>query len=293
MQEIEFKCPAKLNLFLEVLGRRADGYHEIETLFLPVGLYDTVSFKKKASGTEIFCDSPSIPSGEENIVHKAVTFLSRGYGFGGGLEVRIRKRIPAGSGMGGGSSDAAAALAACSALFSLGLSKAELIRAGAGIGADVPFFLSLLDEGMSCFSGGAFRGRGRGDVLEYAGDLSGLKLVVVEPGFALSTGEVYGRLNLTGKRRDIRMILEAVERGSPAEIASRLFNRLEEAAEKINPVVKEIKADLLGAGAPGALMTGSGSAVFGIARDQDSASSIREKILSQRKGGNAHVISAL
>ncbi len=293
MDEIELKCPAKLNLFLEVAGKREDGFHDIETLFLPVGLYDTISVRRKPSGIDVYCDSPWAPPGRENIVFRAIQILSESAGLKDGVEARVKKEIPSGSGLGGGSSDAAGTLAALNRLFELGLSRYDLCRLGREAGSDVPFFIRLLDDEMTGFSGGAFVGRGRGDELAPAGGLPGAWFVIVYPGFSVSTAEVYGALRLTGKRRDIRMIEEHVGKGSLAGAASCLFNRLEDAAAEKYPRIKKVKESLLRAGASGALMTGSGSAVFGIAPGREAAFDIREKVLEEERGVNAYVTEAL
>ena len=293
MREIELRCPAKVNYFLEVLGRRDDGFHEIETLMQPVGLYDSIVFRKKSSGIDVRCDCPLIPSGEKNIVFKAVRLLAERAGFRGGVEVNIKKEIPAGSGLGGGSSDAAAAFAAVNALFGLGLGREDFYPMGREIGSDVAFFIRILDKEMTGFSGGAFIGRGRGDELRFAGALSGVWLVIVFPGFSVSTAGVYGALSLTEDKRDIKMIAGHVKGGNPAGVSECLFNRLEAGVTGRHPLIKDIKEDLLRAGARGALMTGSGSAVFGLAPDRETACVIREKILADRKEVNAYVTCAL
>lgn len=293
MDEIEMRCPAKVNLFLEVSGKREDGFHEVETLMLPVSLYDAIVFRRKSSGIDVYCDSPWAPAGRENIVFRAIEILAESYGLSGGVEARIKKEIPSGSGLGGGSSDAAGAFAAVSRLFELGLSRDDLCRLAGGAGSDVPFFIRLLNPEMTAFSGGAFVGRGRGDELTSAGGLSGAWLVIVYPGFSVSTAGIYGSLSLTGNRRDIKMIEEHVKDGSLAGAASCLFNRLEETAAEKHPRVNEIKEGLLRAGAKGALMTGSGSAVFGIAPGREAAFDIREKIMAEGKGVNAYATKAL
>ena len=250
-------------------------------------------FKKKESGIDVLCGASSIPSGEENIVYKAVDLLAEETGLKAGVEAVIKKGIPAGSGLGGGSSDAAGSLAAVNALFNLGLNKSGLISAGRKIGADVPFFISLLDESLLNFTGGAYIGRGRGDKISFAGLIEDVWFVIVYPGISVSTADVYGALSLTGERRDIKMILEHVRRGDKAGISSCLFNRLEPAAFGKHPCISEIKERLLKAGAAGALMTGSGSAVFGIAPGRDAAFDIKRKIMKERKEADAYVARGL
>ena len=193
--EIVVQTPAKLNLFFEVLARRADGYHEVETLMCPIDLFDTLYFKEEPSGKLVLecqwatmmggpqgAGFDSVPRGPDNLVMRAVELLRRGAGVCRGASLRLVKRIPAAAGLGGGSSDAAAALVAANLAWSLGLSQTELAQAAAQLGSDVPFFLG----------GGAAICRGRGQRMEPVGELGPLDFVVVRPPAGLATAAVYG-----------------------------------------------------------------------------------------------------
>jgi 4-diphosphocytidyl-2-C-methyl-D-erythritol kinase len=295
MLEMEIMCPAKVNLFFELHGKRDDGYHEVETFMQAAGLYDRLVFKKKPSGVRVLCDDPSVPSGSENIVFRTISLLAEKTNFPAGVDVEITKNIPAGSGLGGGSSDAAGTLAALNLLYSLGLGRKDLQLIGREIGADVPFFAGLLTDDMTSFSGGAATGRGRGDEIEALPGIAPWWLVIVSPGFSLSTAQVYGELslNLTEKRSDITMMLEHAGKKDICGVSSCLFNRLEFSVIRKNPLLGQLKQELLRAGASGALMTGSGSAVFGLAPDRKTACAIKEKMVAQRKGVNVYAAAAL
>ncbi len=295
MDQLEISCPAKVNLFFEILGRRSDGYHDVETVMQPVGLCDRLVFRKRPRGCGIRCDNPLIPSDRSNLVFKAFELLSYEAGLKGGIDVEIEKRIPAGSGLGGGSSDAAGALAACNLLYGLGLTHDELVEIAAGIGADVPFFARLLNSDMTGFSGNAFIGEGRGDKLTEAGCLYDVWFVIVYPGFAVSTASAYGMLDLdlTEQTMDIRIVLKSIKENDIQGVAEGLFNRFESYIEAEHPVVSEIKRALIGGGALGALMTGSGSAVFGIASGRDEAVEISKKVLAERKEVEVYVTGTL
>ncbi|MGO8690683.1 MAG: 4-(cytidine 5'-diphospho)-2-C-methyl-D-erythritol kinase [Thermoguttaceae bacterium] len=267
--EIVVQAPAKLNLFFEVLAKRADGYHEIETLMCPIDLYDTLYFKETsdrkltlacqtatAAGAHCGAGFDGIPCGEENLVMRAVQLLGRRAGVCRGAGLRLVKRIPARAGLGGGSSDAAAALVAANVGWNLGLSPSELRAAAAQLGSDVPFFLA----------GGAAVCRGRGQEVEPAAGLGPLNFVVVRPPVGLATAEVYAVCRPAQRPRSVLPLVHALRRGDiPA--AGRLFwNRLQPAAGQLSAWIKRLREtfaeqDLLGHG-----MSGSGTSYFGLCR---------------------------
>ncbi len=295
MDEMEVRCPAKVNLFLEILGKRKDGFHELETVFQPVALYDRLFFKKRRSGIQISCSDPRVASDSGNIVFKAVRLLAEKTGCAGGVEIRIEKDIPVGAGLGGGSSNAAAALCAVNRLWGSGLQERELLALSRALGADVPFFARLVSRRMRGLPGGTCIGRGRGEALTGIKNLPEVWAVLVYPGFSLSTGEVFGgiKLGLTGERRNLKMMVENIVSGNLRGVASCLYNRLEDTVFARKPVVGEIKSELLEAGARGAAMSGSGSAVFGLVPEKEEACSVAEKILAKRKGVRAYVRGTL
>jgi len=252
MQSITLKTPAKINLCLSVLGRRPDGYHDVEMLMQMVGLYDEVTVAvRDGIGVQISCDSDAVPPGEDNIAWKAGHALLKRAGRGAGLSITIRKSIPVAAGLGGGSSDAAAVLVAANAVLGMGLDREELADIGARLGMDVPFF----------FYGPTALAQGRGERLTELPPLPKLQILLVNPGFATSTAWVYKNLNLRlTKKVDCNKIL----RLTVGNIAAGLHNDLETVTAAAHPVILSIRQSLLEQGAAGVLMSGSGPTVFGI-----------------------------
>jgi 4-diphosphocytidyl-2-C-methyl-D-erythritol kinase len=261
------QAPAKLNLFFELVAKRDDGYHEVETLVYPIGLYDTVHFVDETHDRITFrCRTASgvwgregaglgrVPSGDDNLAVRALQLLKRQARVRGGGQLRLAKRIPSAAGLGGGSSDAAAALLAAHAAWSLNWSLDELGRLGAQIGSDVPAFLV----------GGPVVCRGRGEQVEPILGAPSLHFVVVRPPAGLSTAEVYRASRLPRRPRRVAELARALARGDTAGVGHLLFNRLETTAKHLSPWIGRVeramaRLDLLGHG-----MTGSGSCYFGL-----------------------------
>jgi 4-diphosphocytidyl-2-C-methyl-D-erythritol kinase len=252
MQSITLKAPAKINLCLSVLGRRPDGYHDVEMLMQMVGLYDEVTVAAhNGIGVRFSCDSDAIPPGEDNIAWKAGHALLKRAGREAGITITIRKAIPVAAGLGGGSSDAAAVLAAANEVLGIGLNREQLAGIGAKLGMDVPFF----------FYGPTALAQGRGERLTELTPLPKLQILLVNPGFETSTAWVYKNLNLRlTKKVDCNKILRLAVRN----IASGLHNDLETVTAAAHPVIHRIRQSLLEQGAAGVLMSGSGPTVFGI-----------------------------
>lgn len=262
-------APAKVNLFLEVLGKRADGYHEIATLLLAIDLEDELDFAPASAGElSLTCDDPALTTGPENLVLKAASRLREATGCPTGARIHLRKRIPWAAGLGGGSSDAAAALEGLNELWKLGLSPAALARIGSEIGSDVPFFLN----------GPAAWCTGRGEVVAPVAVGRPLDLVLVKPPEGLSTAEVYRRLTVPEKPVDGRAAREALASGDVEALGRALFNRLQEPALAMNPAVAEADHRVQGVGAAGSLMTGSGSALFALCRSPAEARRVHDDL---------------
>lgn len=248
---------AKINLGIEILGRREDGYHEIRTLFQTIDLCDTLDFfpladrKVRLSGTD-----PSVPWDENNLVFRAARLLQQSFPDAGGAEVRVRKNIPAGRGLGGGSGNAALALYALNKMWDLGLDLRRLHPLARQLGADVPFFL----EGGLCL------GQARGDEVSPLDDLPLLYCVIALPSFPVSTAEIYGRMRLTSTVKDSK-INRFLARGE----FGRLENRLEETIFSLYPRLRAIKRSFLRQGAILSLVSGTGSAVFGLFEEREIA----------------------
>ena len=277
------ESPAKINLRLEILKRREDGYHELRTILQKISLHDTLHFfLKKEKGVSITTDHPKLPVGKDNLVFRAAQSVLKVSGYKGGIHIEIEKRIPLGAGLGGGSSNAATTLKAMNQLLKMDLSKRELMEMGLEIGADVPFF----------FLEGAAIGLGIGERLKKI-KLPILYFVLIYPNYEVSTRWAYQNFVLTNQR--IHFNLHKFLK-TPEGISHILFNHLEEVVSRKYPQIDVMKKILLSAGALGSLMTGSGPTVFGIFPEEKSATEAYERVrkLVGRKGWvvfNTHSIT--
>jgi len=263
---------AKINLGIEVLRKRADNYHDIRALFQVIDFSDRLEFRPTAEDKiTLRGNDKTIPWDEKNLIFQAAHLLKQAHPRTGGVKINVVKNIPAGKGLGGGSSNAAMTLYALNALWGLGLSKGELQKAAEKLGADVPFFL----EGGFCL------GEARGDVLTALPDLPRLYCVLALPPFPISTAEIYSRLRLTsgGKESKIKQFLAQRDFGL-------LENRLEEAVFSLHPRLKAIKSFFHQREAVLSLVTGTGSAVFGLYLEKQKA----EKALSEFEGIEAALL---
>jgi 4-diphosphocytidyl-2-C-methyl-D-erythritol kinase len=266
---VKIRAPAKINLGLRVVGERADGYHLLDTVMAAVTLYDEIAIKKRrpaksqgrdAAKLRVTCDHPRIPAGEKNLVYRAASLLLQRAGLDQPLDIHIRKRIPIGAGLGGGSTDAAATLVGLNRLLKLGFSARRLEALASSLGADVPFFIRARPA----------RARGIGDRLTPLKFVPAWWLVIIYPGFPVSTAWVYKNFcrNLTKSRANtsINTLLT-----SASKIAQLLVNDLEAVVIKRHSRIGLLKDRLTQVGAHGALMSGSGSAVFGIFGSREEA----------------------
>ena len=262
-------APAKVNLFLELRAKRPDGFHELETLLLPVSLLDTLEVRATPGpGVTILCDTPAVPTDSTNLVAKAAAALARHAGRDLGAEVRLTKRIPHEAGLGGGSADAAAMLLALDAIFQLKMSRESLMSVAMGVGSDVPAFLT----------GPAAWCTGRGEVARATGVGAAIDLVIVKPTAGLSTAAVYARCAVPANPASGQAVREALAAGDAAGVAAGLFNRLSEIAEGLMPELAAARAAMLAAGALGAAVSGSGSGVFAICADSRSARAVADRV---------------
>ena len=271
---MKIKTAAKINLALDVTGRLPDGYHSIESVFQTVGLYDEVEVCLTAEGIRVSCSVPEefasadpIPCDERNIAYKAAVLFFGETGAEGGCAIHIRKGIPSQAGMGGGSTDAAAVLWSLNELTSAGLSRDRLAAMGKKLGADVPFF----------FTGGTAYAEGIGEEIRSLPDYSGRILVIGKGKAGVSTKEAYAGIDsLTAPEHpDTKGLVKALE--DAPERAHEYFGNLFEQAIELEEVDK-IKSVMLNKGAVKANMTGSGSAVFGLFEDEESAGICAEKL---------------
>ena len=250
MNTLTMKAPAKLNLFLYVVGRRGDSYHDILTLFQKISLWDKISLTllKDTKKINITCPGSNLPVGEDNLAFKAAKVFLEHTGLGYGVSMRLEKHIPVGSGLGGGSSDAAAVLKGLNILNNNILANGELHSIACHLGADVPFFISDANTAI---------GTGTGTRLEAIGTPC-YRYVLIWPGFSISTKSVYERFELTSQPYDT--IFDA----SQAFHTKLWINDLEQAVIPRYPQIEDIKSQLMALGAETALMSGSGSTVFGV-----------------------------
>lgn len=261
-RRLTVRARAKVNLGLEVLGRRTDGYHELLTFLAAVDLADRVVLETtEAVGTgrpaiELLGGAPGVPDGPDNLAWRAAELLSRELGMAAGVRIRLAKAIPVAAGLGGGSADAAAVLLGLSRLWRVALEPARRQALAAALGMDVPFFLGE----------GAALGSGRGEVVQVVRRHRSIPLVLVNPGFPLATREVYGRLEPADFTDGgaVRALVAALGAG-PHAVAARLVNGLERPGARLWPGLAEVKAALVQAGALGAVMSGSGPTVVGVA----------------------------
>ena len=265
MTEITENAYAKLNLSLDVTGRRPDGYHDMVMVMQTVSLCDRVTVRRTGgSGVSARCSWRFIPSDERNLaVRAAQRYLEAAGEQGQGLSLLLEKDIPVGAGMAGGSSDAAAVLRGLNTLYGGRLSKEALLELAAAVGSDVAF----------CLAGGTALARGRGELLTPLSPLPDCCFAICKPSFSISTPELFRKLDSVQLRRhpDTVGILKALEAGRLDELCHRLYNVFEDVDDRRLRVVGEIKGRLLDFGALGALMTGTGSAVFGVFRDREAA----------------------
>ncbi len=260
MAEIVKKlAPAKINLFLHVLRRRTDGYHDIASLMQKITIYDELTFLPRSQGIVLKCPGSDLSSSEDNLVFRAAKSVFSYTGCQYGIEIILKKNIPLAAGLGGGSSDAASTLLALDEIFRLGLKKTELMKLGVGLGADVPFFIF----GDSAFATGI------GERLKACKYMPKLYIVLINPRFSLSTKMVYENINLRLTKKRINYSIPrffVVD-----DVVREMHNDLETASLKMHPELNDLKQLLLQHGALGAMMSGSGPTVFGVFTDENTA----------------------
>ena len=266
--ELFIEAPAKINLFLEVTGRREDGYHEIDTVMQTVRYTDkiNISFDPEGEGIALTCNRYYIPTDRGNIAYRCAEEFLRATGKTGRVEMHIEKRIPVAAGLGGGSADGAAVLKALNRLTGAGLSREELAAFSASIGADIPF----------CVRGGCARATGIGEVFSHASPLVGAELVIAIGGRGSSTPEAYRLLDESGYSggRNADSMLEALASGDRARVYAEMYNAFEDVIIGQNREIGYLKEKILLGGADAALMSGSGAAVFGVFESKKNARAV-------------------
>ena len=269
-------APAKINLYLRVIGRRPDGYHLLETVMQKVTLYDEIELRPRSEGIRLRCSGGGVPENRMNLVYRAAELLlhanrERRGGAECGVDITLTKKIPVAAGLGGGSSDAAAMLRGLNDLYACGFSTAELAEMGLRLGADVPFFLNDAPSALAT---------GVGEILQPVEPLSGFSVLLINPGFPVSTRWVYQNFALTNKKNvstlkslqegvvEARVLSHSAQAVTPATV---LVNDLETVTVSTFPEIGRLKDELLQNGATKALMSGSGPTVFGLFADRQHA----------------------
>ncbi len=268
---------AKLNLTLDVTAKRSDGYHDMLMVMQTVSISDSIVLEQTGEkGIRAASNFRYIPTDERNLaVRAAGAFLDTIGETKDGIVIRMDKTIPVGAGMAGGSADAAAVLRGMNRLYGNRMSRRELEKLGEQVGSDVAF----------CVAGGTSLARGRGEVLEDLTPMPDCAIVVCKPGFSISTPELFQKLDQTGLRThpDTAGMLNALESGNLREISMRMFNVFEEVEDRRMRSETEIKHVLLDHGALGAVMTGTGSAVFGVFSDEAAAETCAANLRAEHK----------
>ena len=267
---ISVKAPAKVNLFLEILGKRDDGYHEIETIMQEIDLADNLQLEEIQEGVKLECNDKSIPVNQDNLVCKAANLILMECGIRKGVLINLEKNIPVGAGLGGGSSDAAATLKALNSLWEVGLNDEELMGFAAKLGSDIPFFIN--GKTSLC--------KGRGEVITPVEVRSRMDYLILFPRVHISTETIYKNLkiDLTKKRKDVSFFLDALKYSEAADISKLLFNRLEEVIFATYPDLLQVKSTLESFDFCGVSISGSGSAFFGLCNDRYQAEVIKSKV---------------
>ena len=271
MERISINAMAKINLGLDVLRRRENGYHDVKMVMQTVNIYDTLDFvKKEEPGIVVKVDAMELPTDENNLIYKAAKLLYERCQMEEGVEITLTKRIPIAAGMAGGSTDAAAALVGINRLFNLGLTMDELKEIGVKIGADVPY----------CIDGGTALCEGIGEILTKLPDAPDCFVVVAKPEISVSTKYVYENLHANELKYhpDIDGMVEAIREGNLDGVCSRMENVLETVTENKYPIISQIKKLLKDAGAENSLMSGSGPTVFAIFKEEEMAKKALEMV---------------
>jgi len=278
---VKIRASAKINLRLRVVGKRADGYHLLDTIMVPVSLYDEIIINKGRRVVEktalkdrltVTCDDPLVPQGRQNLVYKAASLVLADKGINESVRIRIHKRIPVGAGLGGGSTDAAATLIGLNRLLRLGYTLKGLEKISSILGADVPFFIK----------GVPARARGIGERLTPLSGIPRLWLIILYPNFPVSTAWVYGNLSLKLTKPIVNTSIN-LALGSPANLGKLLVNDLEAVTMGRYPRIALLKEELTRQGAAGVLMSGSGSSVFGVFPSRRSAQRAFRRLCKQRE----------
>lgn len=275
MSNFTLQSPAKLNLYLKVLNKRPDGFHNISTLFQRINLFDDIQFKKRTDGKiKISCNHPHVPIGPKNLVYKVAQILQKEFNIADGVDFKINKRIPVAAGLAGGSSNAATALLGLNRLWKLDLTTDQLVDYARQIGSDVAFF--LYDTSWAI-------GTNKGDRIKKIAIAQQLWHILVVPKVKMYSWKVYGGLNLklTNKKDNVNILIHDLQNENFANLGDLLENDLENEIIRLCPKLLKLKDKLKGLNVRGAMISGSGPSVFGITDSETSAQQIRTQLIKR------------
>lgn len=284
METIKLKALAKINLGLDVVRRREDGYHEVRMIMQTIHLYDKLELvRTKEPGVVITANLDFLPTDENNLIYKAAKLMQDVFQIEEGIAVDLQKRIPVAAGMAGGSTDAAAVLYGMNELFHLGLKRQKLMELGVKIGADVPY----------CLMRGTALAEGIGEKLRSLPPMPKCAVLIAKPGIGVSTKFVYENLKLDKNtvHPDINGQIAAIRKGSLKDVAACMGNVLETVTISRYPVIDEIKRCMMENGAVNAMMSGSGPTVFGLFRDEDTAKEAYQEMVQSRLAKQVYLTS--
>ena len=278
VQMVTVEANAKINLTLDILGKRPDGFHEVAMVMQTIGLHDTLVMEKTERDIKLSINVPWLKADEKNLAWRAAELIRQEYGLEGGVRIELTKRIPVAAGLAGGSADAAAVLKGMNDLYGLQLDEEKLCELGARLGSDIPF----------CIMGGTMLATGRGEVLTRLSDMPETWVVLAKPRISVSTAWAYQNYDEQGAERhpDNEAIKQAIDRGNRKAVAGLLCNVLESVTIKKYDVIAEYKQMMLDKGAMASMMSGSGPTVFGLAKSREQAEAIADVL---RQNTNADV----
>lgn len=270
MTTLKLNAFAKINLFLEISGKRDDGFHELVTVMQEIDLADVLLFEEREKDVLLVCDDPDIPVGDDNLICKAANLLKNSRDVKKGVKISLSKKIPVGAGLGGGSSDAAAALRGLDKIWGTGCSDAELMEMGAEIGSDVPFFIK----------GGTAICRGRGEKISPIKINPEFFYVIIYPNVKISTVDIYKnfKLGLTKERKDVSFFLTQLQKGDPISFGKLLFNRLTDTIINTYPGMLKVIDLLKSYNFAGLLISGSGSSIYGLCERRCYAEEVKKEL---------------
>jgi 4-diphosphocytidyl-2-C-methyl-D-erythritol kinase len=270
VKELHLNAYAKVNLGLNVLARREDGFHEVETVLHTIALHDHIFLREQGEGIKVIADTDEIPTGPDSLLYRAAAVLREQHGVTRPVEIEVRKRIPVAAGLGGGSADVAMTLIGLAQMWKLRLDGRDLASLASRLGSDVPFFLS----------GGAAVAHGRGERVQRLPALPTTWVVLARPRFPVYTEWAYRQIRPeeVTQRPDIPQLVDAVRRRDVAAVGRLIGNTFEEVIAASYPIVAELKAEVLRGEAYGASMTGTGPAVYGLMANEAAARRVAEAL---------------